>query len=297
MPGGDRVEWVWLLHDDCEPAPDALEQLLRGAAETRSAAVLGPKIKDWADRQVILEAGITIDTVGRRITGIEPREVDQGQHDGDRDCLAVGSAGMLIRRDVWDSVGGFDPAMALFREDVDFCWRVHAAGYRVRVITDAVVYHVEASARRRRPISVARRPRQLDRRNAMLTLIGNLPARPMLTSAIGNLTISLLRALYFLLAKRVAAGLDELAAVGSVFGHPFRLLALRRRRALGRRAAYGRLRGDLPPGRSVRRSAEFAAPRRCPGPARRTRRARITRRTIPTRPISCSPTPAWCSAS
>jgi GT2 family glycosyltransferase len=259
IPGGDRVEWVWLLHDDCEPAPDALEQLLRGAAETRSAAVLGPKIKDWADRQVILEAGVTIDTVGRRITGTEPREVDQGQHDGDRDCLAVGSAGMLIRRDVWDSVGGFDPAMALFREDVDFCWRIHAAGYRVRVITDAVVYHVEASARRRRSISVARRPRQLDRRNAMLTLIGNLPARPMLTSAIGNLTISLLRALYFLLAKRMAAGLDELAAVGSVFGHPFRLLALRRRRALGRRAAYGRLRGDLPPGRSVRRTAEFAA--------------------------------------
>jgi GT2 family glycosyltransferase len=258
-PGGDRVEWVWLLHDDCEPAPDALEQLLRGAAETRSAAVLGPKVKDWADRQVILEAGVTIDTVGRRITGTEPREVDQGQHDGDSDCLAAGSAGMLIRRDVWDSVGGFDPAMALFREDVDFCWRVHAAGYRVRVITDAVVYHVEASARRRRPISVARRPRQLDRRNAMLTLIGNLPALPMLRSAVGNLTISLLRALYFLLAKRVAAGLDELAAVGSVFGHPFRLLALRRRRALGRRAAYGRLRGDLPPGRSVRRIAEFAA--------------------------------------
>jgi GT2 family glycosyltransferase len=258
-PGGDRAEWVWLLHDDCEPAPDALEQLLRGAAETRSAAVLGPKVKDWADRQVILEAGVTIDTVGRRITAIEPREVDQGQHDGDCDCLAVGSAGMLIRRDVWDSVGGFDPAMALFRDDVDFCWRVHAAGYRVRVITDAVVYHVEASARRRRPISVARRPRQLDRRNAVLTLIGNLPARPMLRSAIGNMTISLLRALYFLLAKRVAAGLDELAAVGSVFGHPFRLLALRRSRALGRRAAYGRLRGDLPPGRSVRRSAEFAA--------------------------------------
>ena len=159
MPGGDQVEWVWLLHDDSEPAPDALEQLLRGAAETRSAAVLGPKIKEWADRQVILEAGVTIDTVGRRITGTEPREVDQGQHDGDRDCLAVSSAGMLIRRDVWDSAGGFDPAMTLFREDVDFCWRVHAAGYRVRVITDAVVYHVEASARRRRPARPGLRPR------------------------------------------------------------------------------------------------------------------------------------------
>jgi GT2 family glycosyltransferase len=255
----ERVEWVWLLHDDSEPAPDALEQLLRGAAETRSAGVLGPKARDWADREVILEAGVTIDTAGRRITGIEPREVDQGQHDGDRDCLAVGSAGMLIRRDVWDSVGGFDSGMALFREDVDFCWRVHQAGYRVRLITDAVVYHVEASARRRRPISVARRPRQLDRRNAMLTLIGNLPGLQMLRAAADNLAVSLLRTVFFLVAKRLAAALDELAAVGSVFGHPLRLVALRRRRMRGRRAAYGRLRRDLPPGRSLRRIAEFFA--------------------------------------
>ncbi len=258
-PGGEQVEWVWLLHDDCEPAPDALEQLLRGAAETRAAAVLGPKVKDWGDRQVILEAGITIDTAGRRITGIEPREVDQGQHDGDRDALAVGSAGMLVRRDVWDDVGGFDTGMALFREDVDFCWRVHQAGYRVRVITDAVVYHVEAAARRRRPISVARRPDQLDRRNAMLTLLGNLPAMPMLAAGAGNLGVSLLRALFFLVAKRVAAALDELAALGSVFGHPFRLLTVRRRRSQGRRTAYGRLHRDVPPGKSLRRIAEFAA--------------------------------------
>jgi GT2 family glycosyltransferase len=259
MASGERVEWVWLLHDDCEPARDALEQLLRGAAETRSAAVLGPKVKDWTDHQVILEAGITIDTVGRRITGIEPREVDQGQHDGDRDCLAVGSAGMLVRRDVWDLVGGFDTGMPLFREDVDFCWRVHEAGYRVRVITDAVVYHVEASARRRRPISVARRPRQLDRRNAMLTLAGNLPAAPMLASAVGNLSVSALRALFFLVAKRVTAALDELAAVGYMLGHPLRLLAMRQARARGRRAAYGRLRRDLPSGQSFRKIAEFVA--------------------------------------
>jgi GT2 family glycosyltransferase len=259
MPGGDRVEWVWLLHDDSEPAPDALEELLRGAAETRSAAVLGPKVKDWSDRRVILEAGVTIDTVGRRITSIEPREVDQGQHDGDRDCLAVGSAGMLVRRDVWDSVGGFETGMPLFREDVDFCWRVHEAGYRVRVITDAVVYHVEASARRRRPISVAKRPRQLDRRNAMLTLAANLPAGPLLASAAGNLTVSLLRAAFFLIAKRLAAALDELAAVGNVLGHPLRLLAMRRARARGRRAAYGRLRRDLPSGQSLRKIGEFAS--------------------------------------
>jgi GT2 family glycosyltransferase len=259
VPGSGRTEWIWLLHDDCEPAPDALEQLLHGAAEVKSAAVLGPKIMDWADRQVILEAGVTIDTVGRRITGIELREVDQGQHDGDRDSLAVGSAGMLVRRDVWDEVGGFDTAMSLFREDVDFCWRVHAAGYRVRVITSAVAYHLEASARRRRTVSVSSRPHRLDRGNALRTLLTNLPAGPMLASLAGNVAVSALRTVFFLIAKRPAAALDELAACGSVLGHPLRLLRARGRRSRGRRAAYGRLRPELPPGRSVRRLAEFAA--------------------------------------
>ena len=259
LPQGDRVEWVWLLHDDCEPAPDALEQLLLGAAEARSAAVLGPKLMDWADRRVILEAGVTIDGAGRRITGIEPREVDQGQHDGDRDVLAVGSAGMLVRRDAWDQVGGFDPEMALFREDVDFCWRIHAAGYRVRVITDAVAYHLEASARNRRVASAAPRPERADRRNALLTLLTNLPARPAFAALVGNLTLTVLRTLFFLLAKRPAAALDETAAFASLAGHPLRVLSARRRRARGRRSAYSRLRADLPPGRSVRRLAEFAA--------------------------------------
>ena len=255
----DQIEWLWLLHDDCEPAADALEQLLRGAAETPTAAVLGPKLMDWTNRDVIVEAGLSIDTVGRRITGVEPREVDQGQHDGDRDSLAVSSAGMLVRRDIWEQTGGFDPGMTLFGEDIDFCWRVHAAGFRVRVITDAVVFHAMAAARGRRPVSVGRRARLLERRNGILAQLGNLPAGPMLAALVGNLVLSLLRTVFYLVAKRPKAALDESAAVLGVLGHPLRLAKARRLRARGRRAAYAALRGDLPTGRSVRRAAEFAA--------------------------------------
>jgi GT2 family glycosyltransferase len=256
---GDEVEWLWLLHDDCEPAADALEQLLRGATETPRAAVLGPKLRDWTDRNVVVEAGLSIDTAGRRVTGVEPREVDQGQHDGDRDTLAVCSAGMLVRRDVWERLGGFDPGMALFAEDVDFCWRVHEAGFRVRIITDAVVYHARAATRARRAISVGRRARLLDRRNGLLTLLGNLPLGAMLVALIGNLVLSLTRTLFYLVAKRPGAALDESAATLGVVGHPLRLMGARRRRAPGRRAAYSTLRADLPPGRSVRRFVELAA--------------------------------------
>src|SRR6516165_9199397 len=190
-PRQEQTEWVWLLHDDCEPAPDALDRLLAGAHESPAAAVFGPKVRDWSDRDLLLEAGLTIDRAGRRVTGIEPREADQGQHDGDRDVLAVSSAGMLARRDVWDEVGGFDPGMQLFREDTDFCWRVQAAGYRVRVVTSAVIYHVEATARNRRDdASAAPRRRRQDRRNALLVLAGNLPRRPMLSALAGNLVLS-----------------------------------------------------------------------------------------------------------
>ncbi len=233
--------------------------MLRGAAETSAAAVLGPKIKDWSNRDVILEAGITLDTAARRLTGIEPREVDQGQHDGDRDTLAVSSAGMLVRRDVWEQVGGFDTGMGLFMEDIDFCWRVHSAGYRVRVITDAVCYHVQAATKHRRAVSVGRRARMLDRRNGLLTLFGNLPFEQMAVAVGSNVLVSLLRIIFFLLAKRLTAALDEAAAASSVLLHPFRLIRMRRDRSRGRRSAYSRVKADLPPGHSVRRVVEFAA--------------------------------------
>ncbi len=137
--------------------------------------------------------------------------------------------------------------MPLLRDDVDFCWRVHAAGHRVRVITDAVVYHLEATARNRRTPSAAPRPRRMDRHNALLTLLANLPLGPALSALAGNLVLSTLRTVFFLLAKRPRAALDEFTGVASVLGHPLQLAAARRRRARGRRAAYSRLRADLPP--------------------------------------------------
>ena len=259
---GEVVEWIWLLHDDCAPDREALGYLLDAASASRGSAVLGPKVRDWEDQRVVIEAGITIDGAGRRETGLEPNELDQGQHDGQRDVLAVGSAGMLIRRDVWDRVGGFDPSFRLFRDDIDFCWRVIAAGYRVKLVTDAVVHHVEASARRYRPISAASgerpgRPHHLDRRNALLVLFANLPAAPMLTAIGRNIVGSLLRTIILLASKQPGAAWDEITALASVLAHPFQLLQARRQRAPGRRRAYPIVRSFIPKGRTVGRITEI----------------------------------------
>ena len=119
----DRTEWVWLLHDDSEPAADALEQLLAGTREAPAAAVFGPKIMDWSDRDVLLKAGTTIDRAGRRITGIEPREVDQGQHDGNRDVLAVRTPGCWPAATYGSRSAASTPGCGCSGEH-DFCWRV-----------------------------------------------------------------------------------------------------------------------------------------------------------------------------
>jgi len=257
-PNLKRVEWIWLLHDDCEPAPETLERLLRAASRDRSVVVVGPKVLDGQDRRVLCEVGVAIDRAGRRITGIEPGEIDQGQHDHNRAVLAVGSAGMLIRRDVWDRLGGFDARLRLFRDDLDFCWRVQGAGYRVQVVTDAVLYHRELSARRRR-LGEAIDPRKLDRRNALYVLAVNLPLLVMLRVMAGCVVGSLARALYFLLTKQLDLAAAQVYAVAGLAGHPLWLWRGRRRRAAGRGEGYAAARMFIPPGRTLFRLAEGIA--------------------------------------
>ena len=222
----DVVEWVWLLHDDSAPDQRCLEALLDAADNQPSAVVLGPKILGWHDRRLLLEVGVSVNADGRRVTGLERREHDQGQHDGDRDVLAVSSAGMLIRRDVWDHLAGFDPALPLFRDDLDFCWRVHRAGGRVIVATDAVLHHREASAHGRRAGAAA--PHSADRQAAVRVLVCQAPAVLAPFVALRLFLGSLVRAVVYVIGKDLRAAREEIGAVVAVAIHPGRLSASRK---------------------------------------------------------------------
>jgi GT2 family glycosyltransferase len=251
----DDHEWIWLLHDDCEPAPDALERLLREGGRDPAVGVVGPKVLDAQDRRTLREVGIAIDRAGRRVTGIDPGEIDQGQHDHERDVLAVGSAGMLVRRDVWDRLGGFDQHLKLFRDDLDFCWRVQGLGMRVHVATDAVLYHHELAGRRRRDAQDGS-VRVADRRGALYVLAANLPLLAMLRVVGGAILGSLGRAAYYVVTKQS----DQAAAYGfsvaSLLGHPIRLFKARRRRSAGIREAYYSARISIPPAHTLTKLAE-----------------------------------------
>ncbi|MFL6175424.1 MAG: glycosyltransferase, partial [Ornithinibacter sp.] len=152
-PASSDVEWIWLLPQDAAPAPDALEQLLLGVENAPSVGVAGCKQVAWDDDQRLLDVGFTASPLGLRVTGLDRGEVDQGQHDGRSDVLAVSGAGMLVRRDVWEELGGLDPELddrhGAAAADLDLCRRAHLAGHRVVVVPAAVVARATSHPPRR----------------------------------------------------------------------------------------------------------------------------------------------------
>jgi GT2 family glycosyltransferase len=226
----DDAEWLWLLHDDSRPAPDALEQLLRAAEENPTVAILGPKVREWPSLRRLLEVGVTTGGTGRRETGLERGEYDQGQHDRPRDVLAVGSAGMLVRRDVLVGLGGFDPRLPVFGNDLDLGWRAARAGHRTMVVPAAVVFHAEAAHRgvRRTPLTGA--VRRGERRAALYTLLVNCAPVALPFVAVRLVLGSLLRVLGFLLVRAPRDAYDELVALVTTCLRPDRVVAGRRAR-------------------------------------------------------------------
>ena len=228
-PAAEVINWIWVLHDDSAPDPAALQALLDTSDSAVSAGVLGPKVLGWHDRRLLLETGISIAGSGRRVTGLERGERDQGQHDGVRDVLAVGSAGLLVRRDVWTVLGGFDPNLPMFRDDIDFGWRANEAGYRVLVATDAVVHHSEAGIHGRRPLGAVRSDaRRADRESAMHVLLAHSSALALPFQMLRLVVGALARSIGLLLAKAPDEAGDELGALVSVLFHPGSINASRR---------------------------------------------------------------------
>ncbi|MFF7386296.1 glycosyltransferase [Streptomyces griseoluteus] len=268
LPYGEPVQWLWLLHDDCAPEPDALAQLLRVVDNELElgrddVAVVGPKLRGWYDRRQLLEVGVSIANSGRRWTGLDRREQDQGQHDHVRTVLSVSTAGMLIRRDVFERLGGFDRRLPLMRDDVDLCWRAHTEGYRVLIAPDAVVRHAEAASRERRAVDCAGRttasPHKVDKAGAVHTLLANTRTAALPWVLLRLVLGTLLRTLAYLVGKVPGQALDEIRGLLGVLLRPERVLAARRGRGPSQIDKDELRQLFPPPGATIRATAEQIA--------------------------------------
>jgi GT2 family glycosyltransferase len=136
------------LHDDLALEPSAVRLLVEELYRS-NAGLVGPKLVTWEDVGILQHVGLGVDRFGEIDPLVEVGEVDQEQHDGVRDVFALPSACILIRADLFRTLGGFDPALRFYGDDVDLCWRAHLGGARVVVAPQARGRHREELVERR----------------------------------------------------------------------------------------------------------------------------------------------------
>lgn len=147
------VEWVLVSNPDVVLAPGSLDALLAVAMTADDIGAVGP---------LVLEADGAAYPSARRIpslrTGIghallaniwpgnpwSRRYHEDGEHGAQRDAGWLSGACLLVRRELFDRLGGFDEGYFMYFEDVDLGWRIGRAGYRNVFTPSAVVTHTGA---------------------------------------------------------------------------------------------------------------------------------------------------------
>ncbi|WP_226758934.1 glycosyltransferase, partial [Arthrobacter sp. SO3] len=249
MPGSGQAaspaaEWIWLLHDDAAPAPEALAELLQAVERAPSVTVAGCKQLDWHSERRLIDVGLSTSRWAERLTLIEADELDQGQYDGRSDTFAVNSAGMLVRRDVWEDLRGFDPALPGSGDDVDFCWRNRLAGHRVVVVPGARMFHVSHRPHALGNATAARKAQVYLR-------LKHAPAWKVPLHAAGALLGSLFKLVLSIAVKDPGHGFSQLLATFGALGRPAAVIRGRRNAARTRRIRRSVIKGLQTPRREV----------------------------------------------
>ena len=201
------ADFLLVCHDDVALAPDAVSVLVAEALRS-NAGIVGPKIVDWDRPEILQHAGYDVDRFGVPAERIGAEELDQEQQDGVRDVFALPSAVLLIRRDLFVSLGGFDGGMTFRGEDVDLCWRAQMAGARVMFVGGAAARHRERLASRT-GVDDARLTETRHALRAMLVNHGRISLTVFVPAA---LTMAVLEVLLGVFTARIGLARDVVSA-------------------------------------------------------------------------------------
>jgi len=131
-------EFLALVNSDAVVAPDALARLTAVAADP-AVGIASGSIRLADDPETMNSVGNPVHMLGLSWAGGlgEPAS----RHADARDVASASGAGLVLRRELWQQLGGFPVEFFAYHEDVDLSWRVWQRGLTVRYVPDAVVEH------------------------------------------------------------------------------------------------------------------------------------------------------------
>lgn len=148
---------VALVNSDAVVEPGTLRALLDALHDDVGIATASVRLAD--EPELLNSAGNPVHFTGLSWAGGLGERAEG--HVGRRDVASASGATLMVRRDVWDELGGFDPTYFTYLEDTELSLRCWLSGRRVRYVPTAVSLHHYAFSRNPRKLHYLERNRLL----------------------------------------------------------------------------------------------------------------------------------------
>ncbi len=141
-------EYVVLLNSDVKVKDGWLSKMMDMIKKDKSIGAVMPKILSLENPESFEYAGAAggiIDSLGYpfcRGRMFDTLESDDGQYQKDLEIAWASGAALLIRKEVFEKIGGFDESFFAHQEEIDLCWRLRRAGYKIMCTPAAEVEHL-----------------------------------------------------------------------------------------------------------------------------------------------------------
>lgn len=215
-------EFLLFLNNDVQVTSNWLTPLISHLDENPDSAAIQPKLRDFTNRDYFEYAGASggfLDYYGYpfcRGRILETIERDSGQYDENVPIHWASGAALMIRKSLFDKLGGFDERFEFHMEEIDLCWRLRNRGYKIEVLPQSVVYHLGGGSL----ASGSYRKWYYNYRNNLSMLLKNLPEYTVLSRIITRLCLDGLAGIYALFRLRPS---ETLAIIHAHFGFYRRL--------------------------------------------------------------------------
>ena len=213
----NRVENTYsiLLNSDAEVTLNWIEPVLALMDQDSSIAACQPKVLAYHQKNHFEHAGAAggyLDSLAYpfcRGRILDVTEEDQGQYDTEAPIYRATGACFFVRTQVYKDLGGFDPNFFAHMEEIDLCWRMNRAGYRLYCHPQSIVYHVGGGTM---PASNPRKT-YLNFRNSTIMLYKNESAGALLWKMPAKMGLDLIAALAFFFQGKPSDGRAVLRAL------------------------------------------------------------------------------------
>lgn len=143
-----KADYYVILNSDVEVTPAWLNPVIELLENEERAAACQPKILSYHNKNYFEYAGAAggwIDSYGypfARGRVFEFCERDKGQYDTPQEIFWATGAAFIIKSKVYQQLQGFDEYFFAHMEEIDLCWRIQLAGYKIYCCPASTVYHV-----------------------------------------------------------------------------------------------------------------------------------------------------------